>query len=174
MPLLDSFSITPDWYLRLERISSSFEKQTNNFHQHQGLNCFLWFCFKLQVSGTECLGIYSQNCPRFTPHIVPHASDRLLNVTAPQFSALAAHCSFLESFFLKKKKNKLDSWILPLKCSNLIVPDWVQASRLKKYLPGELNEHQLEKYVHSRFFLKIVKQYKYVQFDFVKFMISYL
>lgn len=109
MPLLDSFSITPDWYLRLERISSSFEKQTNNFHQHQGLNCFLWFCFKLQVSGTECLGIYSQNCPRFTPHIVPHASDRLLNVTAPQFSALAAHCSFLESFFFKKKKQ---TWFL--------------------------------------------------------------
>lgn len=78
-----------------------------------------------------------------------------------------------ELFFLKKK-NKLDSWILPLKCSNLIVPDWVQASRFKKYLPGELNEHQLEKYVHSRFFLKIIKQYKYVQFDFVKFMISYL
>ena len=63
MPLLDSFSITPDWYLKLERISSSFEKQTNNFHQLQVLNCFLWFCFKLQVSGTECLGIYSQIAP---------------------------------------------------------------------------------------------------------------
>lgn len=34
----------------------------------------------------------------------------------------------------------LDSWILPLRGSNLVVPDWVQASRLKKYLPGELNE----------------------------------
>lgn len=79
-----------------------------------------------------------------------------------------------ELCFFKKKKKKLDSWILPLKCSNLIVPDWVQASRLKEYLPGKLNEHQLEKYVHSRFFLKIIKQYKYIQFDFVKFMILYL
>lgn len=33
--------------------------------------------------------------------------------------------------------------------------------------------NQLETYVHSRFFLKIIKQYKYIQFD-VKFMISYL
>ena len=34
--------------------------------------------------------------------------------------------------------------------------------------------NQLETYVRSRFFLKIIKQYKYIQFDVVKFMISYL
>ena len=34
--------------------------------------------------------------------------------------------------------------------------------------------NKLEKYVPSRFLLKIIKQYKYMQFAFVKFMVSYL